>query len=221
MPRKPSLAFFHTLLFTFALLGIIAVRADDGPKVLKRGGLPYEDLWKEADVKTYLNLPQLASMDGIIGLSMDEISKRVEAVQGVAGYKLVKDNSFSFTLSSNELPVITFELRAEQLPGFHVSIYDFRSWNDVCGKLYKYITTTIELWNKIPDYYAVERGDAAYTLTRKGRKPQKWHFASKKLYIIAVESRAAQEDAKSEENAFAEINDVIRKLVAVIDDKTQ
>ncbi|MCG2678346.1 MAG: hypothetical protein L6455_00015 [Kiritimatiellae bacterium] len=216
---KRHLVVYRAVLFLFAVLAAFAVRAEDKPKVLKRGGIPYDTLWKEEDVRKYLNLPRLASVDGIVGLSMNDISGRLEAVQGLAGYQPVKNNNRPYKVSSNELPVITFELRGEELPSLQVRIYDYQSWNAMCDKLFKYITSTVELWNNIPDYYAREERGDAYTLTRKGRQSQKWHFALKKLYVITVDVVPLQENAKSEEKAVAEMDKVIRELVGAIEGK--
>ena len=216
---KLHLVVYRAVLFLFAVLAAFAVHAEDKPKVLKRGGLPYDTLWKEEDVRKYLNLPRLTSVDGIVALSMNDISGRLEAVQGLAGYRLVKDSNHPYKVNSNELPVIAFELRGQGLPGLQVRVYDYQSWNALCDKLFKYITGTVELWNNIPDYYAREERGDVYTLTRKGRQSQKWQFALKKLYVIAVDVVPVQENTKSEEKAIAEIDKVIRELVSAIEGK--
>lgn len=216
---KRYLVVNRAVLFLLFVLAASAVRAEDMPKVLKRGGLPSDTRWKEEDVRKYLNLPWLASVNGIVGLSMNDIAGRLEAVQGLAGYQLVKDSNRPYKVSSNELPVIAFELRGEELPGLQVQVYDYQSWNALCDKLFKYITGTVELWNNIPDYYAKEECGDAYMLTRKGRRIQKWRFALKKLYVIAVDVVPVQENAKSEEKAVAEIDKVIQELVSAIEGK--
>lgn len=219
MSMKRKLAVYHVSLFFFALLGVFGVCADDKPKVQKEGGMPNRDLWKEEDVKKYLSLPWLASMDGIVGLSMNEIGRRVETAEGIAGYEFVKDNNRRFKLSNNKFPVISIELRGEGLPVLHVSVYDYRSWNDLCDNLFKYITGTVDLWNKIPDYYTKEEHPDAYTLTRKGGKAQRWHFALKNRYMISVDAGLTQGGPKSEEKVIAEMEKVVKELGRVLESK--
>lgn len=193
--------------------------ADDKPKPLKKGSIPYSSMWKEENVRDYLRLPRLPSMEGKVGLSIDEIARRVETLQRLAGFEPVKDHNRPFKLSGNEFPVVIIELRREVLPVLRVSVYDYRSWNDLCDKLFRYVTTTVQLWNTIPDYYAIEESTDAYTLTRKSGISQKWHFALQNLYVIAVDAGHAPESVRSEDNARTEIDRVIRELVGIIEGK--
>ncbi len=209
----------QTVFVLFSVVAACEVHAEDAPKVLKRGGRPADTRWEEEDVRRYLNLPRLASMDGIIGHSMNDIAGRLNSAQELAGYQFVKDGNRPYNLNSNESPVLTFELHKEKLPNINVRIYDYQSWNVVCDKIFKYITDTVELWNNIPDYYVSEERGDTYTLIRKGSHKQQWGFALKKLYIIEVGVAQGQKNAKSEEEAAAyEMNKVIQKLIRTIED---
>lgn len=214
---KHKLTVLHAPVLIFTILGVFAVYAEEKPVVLKRGGIPYENMWKEEDVNAYLRLPRLAAMDGKVGLSMDEISKRIESAQSLAGYQPAKNNNDPFRLRSSQIPVTSLELRTEEGPVFYVNVYDYRVWNDVCDKLFRYITSTVELWHSIPDYYAREEAENEYTLTRTDGKVQKWYFSLKGLYVIAVEAGPVQKRVISEDKVISEVDKVLRELVSLIE----
>jgi hypothetical protein len=210
----------HVSILIFSILGMFAGYAEEKPVLSKRGGIPSDKRWKEADVIAYLRLPRLASMEGKVGLSMDEISRRIESAQSLVGYQPAKNSNDLLRLRSTQIPVVSLELRGEERPTLHVSVYDYRSWNTVCDRLYEYIKSSFSLWNVIPEAYTVKETENEYDLIRTGGDVQKWHFNLKKLYVIAVDVVPAQENAKSEEKAIAEIDKVIRELVRVIADDT-
>lgn len=216
-----NLVTYQAILFLFIFSGVFSVYADDKPKLFKKGGVPYENLWKERDVKNYLDLPYLTSTDDIVSVSTDDIVSKLEAVQGIGKYQIIKDKNRPFKLNNKELDAISFDLRGEDSSVFHVTVYDYQSWNSACDKLFRYITGTVAMWNKIPDYYAIKKSDDIYTITRKVKNPQKWHFDLKKRFVIGVYSKVRQESTKSEEKTIAqiEIDQVIQRLVAIIEGK--
>jgi hypothetical protein len=211
------------MLLVVDLFGVFLVHAEDNPKLVKdklvkRGGAPSEDLWDEGDVKTYLALPYITSTAAGSSIPINEIASKLEAVQEIGGWQIGKDENHPFKLNrkSND---ISFELRKKNVPVFHVNIYDCQSWNGACDKLFRYITSTVAMWNKIPEYYTIEKSDAIYVIARNGKKPQKWHFDLEKRFIIGVYSKVRQENSKSKENAIAQIDKVIREIDTIIEGK--
>jgi hypothetical protein len=199
------------MLFLLVFSGVLPVHADDKPRLFKRGGVPHKDRWKEADVKNYLRLPYLTSID--------DIANRLEAVQSIGEHRIVKNKNRPFKPDGKKSGTISFELHGDKSSVFHVTVYDHQSWNSACDKLFGHATSTIAMWNKIPDYYSVKRNNDTCTITRNGKYPQKWHFELKKLFAIGVFSKVRQENAKSEKEAIAQMDQAIQRLVAVIDGK--
>jgi hypothetical protein len=202
--------------------------ADDKPepvkdkkyKVLKKGGVICGDRWEEGDVKDYLALPYMTTTNDVVSISIDDIASKLEAAQGIGKYQIVKDQKHPFKLN-RELGDISFELREKDKAVFHVVVHDYKSWNSVCDKVFSYLTSTVAMWNKIPEYYTVKKSNDKYVISRNGKNPQKWYFHLKKRFVILVYTKVRQEDTKSKENAIAQIDQVIRKLDAIIDDKKQ
>lgn len=211
------------MLFFLIFSGVVSVHADDKPKsvngqkpkLVKRGGVSPEDRWKEGDVKEYLALPYLASTNYVVGLSIDDIASKLEAMQVVGNYRIVEDKNRSFKSNNKGLNGIVFVLLEEDETAFHVTVHDSQSWNSACDKLFKYITSTVAMWHKIPDYYTVKKINDIYTITRNGKNPQKWHFDLKKMFAISVYSKIRQEDTKGEEKIIEQIDQVIREIAVI------
>jgi hypothetical protein len=211
---KRNLAIYNVVLLTF--LGIFAVCAEDKSIVLKKNGLSYVDMWNEKDVEKYLNLPRLNSKEGIVGVSINDIARRFEAVQTLAGFQLVKDNDSLSMVKSNDYPVIAFELRRKDFPVIKVNVYDYKSWNILCDKLYKHITNTIDLWNKIPNYYTTEVRNDTYTLIRSGNQTQKWQFDLKQHYIISLNAITSNTTNATDVKVLVEMDNMLLELVNII-----
>lgn len=214
MKHKLKVCFVTTI---HTILVVYASYAENRPIAIKQGGISYDSMWNVQDVRTYLSLPQIDPADFTSVRSMDEISKSVESVQSVGGYHTTKNNNDPFRLRSNEISVISFEFRSEEQPVFNVSVYDYRSWNRMCDMLFKYVTSTVELWNTIPDYYEKEQDDNAYTLTRKGGRVQRWHFSTRDRYVLAVDAVPSQVRVMGEENVIVEMDKLVRELVGLIE----
>ncbi len=191
---------------------------DMKPKLVKRGAMPSEDRWKEEDVKEYLDLPYITSTNDVISASIVNIASKLEAVQRIGSYQIVMDKNRPLKLN-NGLVEISFDLREKNMSVFYVTVNDCKSWNSACDKLFKYITSTVAMWNKIPEYYKIKKSDNTYMIYRNGKNPQKWHFDLKKRFVIGVYSKNRQADAISNEDAIAQIDQVIRKLDAIIEGK--
>jgi len=214
---KHELLCLHASVLIFTILGVFAVYAEENPVVLKRGGIPYENMWKEEEVNAYLRLPRFASTDGKVGFSMEEVSKRIESAQSLAGYQPVKKTNDLFRLRSSQIPVASLELRGADRPDLHVSVYDYRAWNILCDKLFEYITVSFSLWNIIPEAYAVEADENVYVLARTGGKVQKWYFSLKGIYVIGIHAEPVQKSLISEENVMSEVDKMIQELVGLIE----
>lgn len=198
--------------------------ADDKPKPVEDkkpkmgGGVISAHRWEEEDVKKYLDLPYITSTNNVVSISIDDIASRLEAVQVVGKYRIVEDKNRSFKSNNKGLNGISFALRGEDELALQVTVHDYQSWNSACDKLFKYITSTVAMWNNIPDYYTVKKSTDIYTITRNGKNPQKWHFELQKMFAISVYSKVRQEETKGEEKTIAQIDEVIRRLAAIIED---
>jgi hypothetical protein len=223
---KLNLINSQAILLAFFSFGVCSMYADDKreplgedkPHPIKQGGLSSEDLWDERDVKEYLNLPYVKEEGDVGGISADDIASTLKTAQTLGKYQIGKDPEGSPELVRKP-GAVSFKLREEDKVAFHVTVHGSQSWNRVFDELFKYITHTVDLWNRIPEYYKVMKGDGIYVVTRDGKNPQKWHFDLKERLVIVVYSGVPQEDAVSQENAAAQIDQVIGDLKAIIDDR--
>ena len=223
---KCNLAVFKAMFLVFISFGVCPMYADDhpdpvqdtNPKLVKKGAMPSEDRWKEEDVKKYLALPYITSTNDDLGASIVDIASKLEAVQKVGSYQIGKDKNRSLKLNigSGE---ISFDLREKDMSVFYVTVHDGTSWNSACDKLFINIISTVEMWNKIPEHYKVQKSKDTYVMYRSGKNPQKWHFDLKKRFVISVYSKTRKEDAQSNEDAVAQIDQVIWNLDAIIKEK--
>ena len=223
---KCNLVACQATFLVIIFFGICPMYADDHlnpvkdtkTKLVKKGAVPSEDRWKEEDVKEYLALPYITSTNDVVGDSIVDIASKLEAVQKVGSYQIGKDKNSSLKLN-NGSGEMSFDLREKDVSVFCVTVYDSKSWNSACDKLFIYITSTVEMWNKIPEHYKIQKSNDTYVIYRSGKNPQKWHFDLKKRFVISVYSKTRHEDAKSTKDAIAQIDQVIRKLDAIIEEK--
>jgi len=223
---KCNLLCGQALLLVFLFFGVCWMYADEQrelleekkPPLVRRGGLSSEDRWKEGDVKEYLALPYVTRRRDVGGISIDDITNAIKSAQLLGQHQIHKNQEGSPELI--ERPgAISFKLRENDKVVFHVTVHESESWNRVCDELYKYVTTTVDLWNKIPEYYKVTKDENRYVVSRGGNNPQKWHFDLKKRLVVIVYSEVRQEDAENKENTAAQIELIIGDLDALIDNQ--
>lgn len=218
---KHNLAANKVVVLILAILGVFGVHAEEKLVALKKGGVSHEYMWKEEDVEAYLRLPRLVLTDNKSGLAIDQMAQRIESTKTLAGYQLAKNHNDPLRLRSQQAPVASLELGSENGPVFYVSVYDYRAWNDMCDKLFSYITSTVEMWHRIPDYFVAEEGEDEYTLTCTTGSVQKWHFSLKYLYVMVVEGISMQKGLIGEEQVVAEVETIVRELVSLIEDEDE
>lgn len=223
---KCNLVAYQATFLVFIFFGVCPMYADDHPnpvkntkpKLVKRGAMPSENRWTEEDVREYLALPYITSTNDVVRASIVDVAGKLEAGQKIGSYQIGNEKNCPLKLNDG-LGEISFDLREKNMPVLHVAINDSKSWNSACDKLFEYITSTVQMWNEIPEHYRIQKSNDTYVIYRSGKNPQKWHFDLKKRFVISVYSKTRQEDAKSTENAIAQIDQVIKRLDAIIEEK--
>lgn len=212
--RANSLGVRFLFMFALALSGY----SGEKPKLVMKGGLlPYEDLWKDSDVKKYLDLPYIVE-EREAGISLNDIGNKIKGAQGVIGAcRIVTDKHHLLETGNKELRSIALELRGKGESIFRVRVYDRKSWNEACDSVYRYVTDTVAQWNTIPRYYAVERNANTYSVTRTGVDPKKWHFELKELLVIRVEPEFSEQDNNGSEGRKREqVDQVIQGIMTFL-----
>lgn len=186
----------------FLIFSGCLVFGEEKPPVIKEGGST--KLWKEKDVKRYMDFPHL--------ISVDDIARKIEATPKIGDYKIARDPNRPLKQKPKDLDVIAFELGRESGTVFRVTVFDYRRWNAEGDLIFIDATTGVDMWSTIPDYFKIKKTDDAYVVTRVGGNSMKAYFHLRSHFILLVKPAGAVEDQ-------GQMDQVIRLLVELIEAK--
>lgn len=206
MKRKSLI--YQIILFNFVFSISSLVYFNDMTKLTKKGGMSYEELWKEKDVKNYLKLPYM--------VSIDNFEKKISIKGKIGRYQVNNVKKCKFE-NNNKMNSISFQLDGNNLFTFRITIYDYKSWNMICDNLYRHIIDTVSLWNKIPEYYKIFKDDNIYTITYIGESPKKWYFDLRRMIVITIDSQYSGNNiSKDEKKIRKQIDEIINYLMILL-----
>lgn len=152
-------------------------------------------------------------------IQVSEIVRKLKTAKGVGGFLIIKDREWQLRANGRVLRPVTFKLCSEKMNVYRVTVYDYRSWNRVCDKVYRRVSNSTEGDNVSQDY-AMEKDDNTYTVLYKGEKHEKWHFDLGKMLIIHVDPEFSENEAdENEQYKIRRINEVIEEVMAFIEGK--
>jgi len=187
----------------------------------KKGGLPYNQLWRKTDVRKYLKLPydKKFGKDKLI-TSMDKF----QSLDGISGFAIVSKLE-QLSPNDSSLGGALFSVCNTDLSIFQVDIYNPISCKSACDLLFKWVTSTLSLWNNVPKVYLPQHNndnENIYTLLDYTR-PQKWYLNIKRGIIIHVRydasSKWLKKDTPNNDLLIKQIDLIINGLISFLDGK--
>jgi hypothetical protein len=211
------------IYFIIFALSMLNLNADGttGNRPQKRGGLPYDQLWREAEVKKFLKLPYNKKFD----MKIPRVSlNKIQTLDGINGFAVV--SKLKETSSSDvSLGGVLLNICSVDLSVFEVDIYNPVSCKSACDSLFKWVTFTLPLWNNIPKLFIPQHNNKnkeVYSLLRKGDRCEKFYFDTSKGIIIHVSYKPLMQlktKLSNSDSLIAQMDLIISGLVSFLNGK--
>ena len=208
------------IFISFCLMASICFSygATTGNKPQKRGGLPYDQLWGETEVKKFLKLPYNEKFNIRV---LPGYLKKNHELYGINGFAVVSKLNET---SSNDVSLggVLFRVCNTDLSIFEVDIYSPVSCESACDSLFKWVTFTLPLWNNIPEIFIPQYNNKVYSLLRRDRC-EKFYFDISKGIMIHVShhplSIQIETEPSNSDSIIAQIDQIIDGMLSFLNGK--